>query len=259
MLEPDNGTPGATGLDNEELISAIAQTILERLEVLNPPTEGDSEAIASTTYPRYPTLVFFRKASSLLSGFLLLYSLFNVFQRLFPEAGSPAIGSIASILSIMMGLTLIVLLVFEVFLGAGVDIERKLKKGAKILHDYQFIPSLNHLPFLLLLLGLGFLTIIFGFASLYAELLRHNSSNFFGLEEGFVSIYFSIVTFSTVGYGDIHPISIGARVSAICEIFISMFFSLIALSTTLSWVTAYERQQHELLIQKRIQELDNHS
>ncbi|MDY7013491.1 MAG: potassium channel family protein, partial [Cyanobacteriota bacterium] len=239
MSEPDNGTPLLKGLDNEELISAIAQALLERLEVLNAPAERNLEAIASTIYPRYSNLVLFRKASSLLSGILLLYSIFNVFQRMLPESGSPAIGLIASSFSILMGLALIVLLVFEVFLGAGVDIERQLKKGDKILHDYQFIPSLNRLPFLLLFLGLGFLAVIFGFASFYAELLRHDPHSFSGLEEGFVSIYFSIVTFSTVGYGDIHPISIGARVAAICEIFIAMFFSLIALSTTLSWVTAY--------------------
>ncbi|MEM9542906.1 MAG: potassium channel family protein, partial [Cyanobacteria bacterium P01_E01_bin.42] len=99
-----------------------------------------------------------------------------------------------------------------------------------------------------------FLTIIFGFASFYTDLLRQNPDNFSGLQDGFLSIYFSIVTFSTVGYGDIHPTSMLSRTAVICEIFIAMFFSLIVISTILSWTIAHKRSQQEITIKKRIME-----
>ncbi|WP_228055628.1 potassium channel family protein [Lusitaniella coriacea] len=256
MSEPDNGTQTPEILSNEEFVRAIAQMIVERLDGLNSHANQEWETISNTTYPRYSKLVSTRKFIGFLSVVLLLYATSNTFHQILPVWHSLRIGLIASIVGILSGLTLIVVLVFEVFLGAGIDIELKLQKGQKILQEYQFIPSLNKLPFLLTFLGLGFFTIILGFASFDAELLRQNSNNFSGLEEGFLSIYFSIVTFSTVGYGDIYPTSIIARSAAICEIFIAMFFSLIALSTTLSWVTAYERQQHDLSIKQRIQDIE---
>jgi|GEM_PF-1639931 len=242
-------------LSYDEFVRAIAQTIADKLDLPTSQSTQDSEVLANTTYPRHDKLVSIRQRFSGLVFVLLLYSMIDSFYPVFQGFEQPKLGIVISFLSILSGLTLILLLVFEVFLGAGLDVEIEVKQGQNILQKYHFIPSLNRLPFLLAFLGLGFFTIILGFASLYAELLRQNASNFSGLEEGFLSIYFSIVTFSTVGYGDIYPVSLAARASAICEIFIAMFFSLVALSTTLSWVTAYERQQHDFAIGERIKEI----
>jgi Ion channel len=259
MSEPDNGTKSQEELDNEALVQAIAQTIVDRLDFLNPPSNQDLEIINNNTYPRYASLVSVRKLFGILAGILLLYSGKNTFERVLPDFGIPIIGLTVATISIVVGLTLIVLLVFEVFLGAGVDIERELKQGNQFFKEYHFIPSTHKLPFLIVFLGLGFFSIILGFSSFYSELFRHNPNHFSGLKEGFISIYFSIVTFSTVGYGDINPVSLVARTAAICEIFIAMFFSLIVLSTTLSWVMAYEQQQHSISIKHRIQEIQKQS
>jgi len=242
-------------LRSAELIDAIAQTISDRLDFSQLQPQHEAEIVDCISYPRYGFLVKFRQNLSAIAALLLVGAILNVFLPSWDQLLSLQLRTFLSLSTISSGLVLITLLVFEVFLGAGNDLEFKVKRGKKIVSEYRFVPSLNRLPFVLMFLGLGFFTIIFGFASLYTELLRQNPDNFTGLTEGFLTLYFSIVTFSTVGYGDVYPASFLARVAAICEIFIAMFFSLIALSTTLTWVTAYEHQETNISIRNRIQTL----
>lgn len=206
---------------------------------------------------RYGKVTTARQYISVFSFLILIFCLINNFQAIFTNSLFSYLGIVISLLSIVLGLLLIILLIFELLSGAGIEIEMETEKDEETLLEYQFIPSLHKLPLLLLFLVIGFFSIILGFASLYAELYRQNPDNFFGLQDGFLSIYFSLVTFSTVGYGDIFPASVLTRLAAMCEIFIAMFFSLIALSTTLSWVTAHERSQHEEFLKKRVQEIQN--
>ncbi|MEC4803817.1 MAG: potassium channel family protein [Jaaginema sp. PMC 1079.18] len=241
--------------DSQELIDAIAQTISDRLELSQIQTQSEAEIIDCISYPRYGFLIKFRQKLSAIAALLLSGAIFNVFYTPWSQFLNLQLHAFFSLATILSGVVLITLLVFEVFLGAGNDLEFKVKQGQKVRSEYRFVSSLNRLPFVLMFLGLGFFTIIFGFASLYTELLRQDPNNFQGLEEGFLTLYFSIVTFSTVGYGDVYPASFLARVAAICEIFIAMFFSLIALSTTLTWVTAYEHQETNIAIRDRIQNL----
>ncbi|MBZ8180996.1 potassium channel family protein [Oscillatoria salina] len=252
MSDRDNGFESqVTDLfDYEEFVGSVAQLLAERL-TQNDLTRPEREFIGSRVYPRHGTLVAVRQGLSVTTVFFLIYCLVNTFTQVF--SSSP--NFILSVLAILAGLILIVLLVSEVFVGAGVEVEKEFKQEDDVVREYKFIPSLNRLPYLLLPIGLVFFTIIFGFSSLYAELFRQNPGNFWGLKDGFLSIYFSVVTFSTVGYGDVHPASLCSRTAAMCEIFIAMFFSLVALSTTLSWVTANERQQHEEFVKERIQEI----
>lgn len=242
-------------LEHQALVDAIAQTISDRLDLSQIQPQPEAEIIDCTSYPRYVFFVKLRQNLSAIAGLLLLGAILNVFFLPLSSWLSPQLHIFFSLLTILSGVILITLLVFEVFLGAGNDLEFKVQRGKKISSEYRFVPSLNRLPFVLMFLGLGFFTIIFGFASLYTELLRQDPNNFDGLTEGFLTLYFSIVTFSTVGYGDVYPASFVARVAAICEIFIAMFFSLIALSTTLTWVTAYEHQENNISIRNRIQSL----
>ncbi|MFP4297855.1 MAG: potassium channel family protein [Spirulinaceae cyanobacterium] len=242
-------------LRSTELIDAIAQIISDRLDFSQLQPQREEEIIDCAAYPRYGFLVKFRQNLSAIAAFLLLGAIFNVFLSPWGQLLSSQLHTFFSLSTILSGLILITLLVFEVFLGAGNDLELKVRRGKKVISEYRFIPSLNRLPFVLMFLGLGFFTIIFGFASLYTELLRQSPDNFTGLTEGFLTLYFSVVTFSTVGYGDVYPVSFLARFAAICEIFIAMFFSLIALSTTLTWVTAYEHQETNISIRNRIQAL----
>jgi len=71
-----------------------------------------------------------------------------------------------------------------------------------------------------LLLGL-----IIGFASIYYNLYKIDSNNFISSNNHFNfidSIYFSIVTFATVGFGDIIPKSNLAKIVVSCEILTSI-------------------------------------
>ncbi|MBP0020142.1 MAG: two pore domain potassium channel family protein [Cyanobacteria bacterium SBLK] len=253
MPDSPNGTSPSQYLERDELTQAIARVLVDKFNII---LDSDSEAIEvleTSTYPYYSEIVIARKIITILALSCLIYSAFNIFESVLIDRLSIA-GLGVSIFTIFCGLGLIVFLVFEIFQGAGEDEVKRLKQGNHVFNEYQFIPSLNKLSCVLFLLGLGFLTIIFGFASLYTDLLRQNPDNFVGLQDGFLSIYFSIVTFSTVGYGDIHPTSMISRSAVICEIFIAMFFSLIAISTTLSWTIAHKRSQQEITIKKRIME-----
>ncbi|MEA5471759.1 potassium channel family protein [Spirulina sp. 06S082] len=253
MSDSQNGIASPQYSDRDELVQAIARVLTDKFNVV---IDSDSEAIEvleTATHPHYLGLIIARKIITIIALICFIYSVFNIFESVLIDR-LLILGFCVSISTILSGLGLIILLVFEVFQGAGEDEVKLLKQGKHIFNEYQFIPSLHRFSFVLFLLGLGFLTIIFGFANLYTDLLRQNPDNFSGLQAGFLSIYFSIVTFSTVGYGDIHPTSILARCAVICEIFIAMFFSLIVISTTLSWTIAHRRSQQEITIKKRILE-----
>ena len=219
----------------------------------------------TTTNPqifiRYGKLITARRYLSGVGLTFLSCCLWNSFQAIFSYSwlSGKFLGFILSLMTICSGLILLILLISELLLGAGTEIEKQVEEQNNIYLEYQFTPSLNRLPLLLFFIAIAFFCILLGFSSLYAELFRQNAENFSGLQDGFLTIYFSLVTFSTVGYGDIYPVSLLPRVAAMGEIFLAMFFSLVAISTTLSWVTAHEKAKHEEFIKQRIEEIkQNH-
>jgi hypothetical protein len=246
---PEIQETDTTTAESVAFVDAIAQAVVAKLQAQTEPEPQIPSLVLS--FPRYRRVIQARKVVSAIALGFCAYALANCFVPLLPWANlitrfGLAIGAIAS------GLALVILLVSEVFRGAGIDQEIQWRHGERTRREYQFIPSLHRFTFVLLLLALGFATIITGYATLYTELVRHNPASFDGLEPGFLAIYFSLVTFSTVGYGDIFPVAVGARLTAVCEIFMAMFFSLVVISTTLSWVSAHERQQQELSVKERI-------
>jgi len=94
--------------------------------------------------------------------------------------------------------------------------------------------SFSHLLWVFgLLIGLS----IFSFATDYTCLFQFNRDSFNGAIEGenyFLSLfqffYFSLTTFSTIGYGDISPASDSARLLIILEVFLSFLIIVFALS-----------------------------
>lgn len=235
---------------SDEAIAAIVQIVITQLHT-QPEPDDDAPILVVHNYPRYRQLSWVRVGLSGLAGGLLPYTLANCFVPLVPELSEIAQLSVAG-LAIAGGLSLVVLLVTELFQGAGIDQEIQRTQGDRIYKDYQFIPSLDRFLVVLGLLVLGLLSIILGFADLYTELVRQNPEHFVGLEPGFLAIYFSLVTFSTVGYGDIYPVSVVARLTVVGEIFMAMFFSLVVISSTLSWMITYRYQQQELTIKERV-------
>ena len=91
---------------------------------------------------------------------------------------------------------------------------------------------------LLLVFGLLSSLTIFSFATDYTCLYQFDHSTFSGVPTYsstyiynlYHFIYFSVITFSTVGYGDIAPVSEAARFVVMLEIFLSFFIVVFALA-----------------------------
>lgn len=106
---------------------------------------------------------------------------------------------------------------------------KKLTKLTKICHSLER---------LLLVFGLIIFIIIFSFATDYTCLYQFNQTTFEGistfsntyLHNLYQFFYFSIITFSTVGFGDITPISDVAKFVIMLEIFLSFFIIVFALT-----------------------------
>ena len=106
---------------------------------------------------------------------------------------------------------------------------KRLSKLIKICHSLER---------LLWVFGLIIIISIFSFATDYACLFQFSHSTFEGVPDYSNSyfynlyhfFYFSVITFSTVGYGDIIPTSDVARFVVMLEIFLSFFLIVFALA-----------------------------
>lgn len=104
---------------------------------------------------------------------------------------------------------------------------KRLSKLIKICHSLER---------LLWVFGLIIIISIFSFATDYACLYQFDHMAFEGISVHsnsyvynlFHFFYFSVITFSTVGYGDIAPISEAARFVVMLEIFLSFFLVVFA-------------------------------
>ena len=106
---------------------------------------------------------------------------------------------------------------------------KRLSKLIKICHSLERI---------LWVFGLIIIISIFSFATDYACLFQFSNSTFQGVPDYpnsylynlYHFFYFSVITFSTVGYGDIIPTSDVARFVVMLEIFLSFFLIVFALA-----------------------------
>jgi voltage-gated potassium channel len=79
--------------------------------------------------------------------------------------------------------------------------------------------------------GLSYLFTLYGFAIAYTYLSHVDIKAFnIGKLSLFESIYFSVVTAATVGYGDIIPISTSARLLVVAEIFVNLVYVIFIFS-----------------------------
>ena len=147
---------------------------------------------------------------------LMSYSAINSFVRL-------PLGIPAAFLTIIAG----IFLIGFIFLGffQKRDVESRFKLG-----------QVKSFRFLLLNWVLSVVCIIMGYSSLYTEIFTRSADSFVGVLGGISSIYFSVVTFATVGYGDIHPVSALARMLVVTEILIPVVLLPILIATSIYWV-----------------------
>lgn len=102
----------------------------------------------------------------------------------------------------------------------------------------KIIGESHQLTHVLTLFGILFILIVLSFSADYQALYVLNSENFkfetipnnsFFLQF-FEFLYFSFITFSSVGYGDIVPISIAGKIIVILEVVLSFFVLVFGIS-----------------------------
>ncbi|MEN6325704.1 MAG: ion channel [Syntrophomonas sp.] len=94
---------------------------------------------------------------------------------------------------------------------------------------------------------LSFLSITTGYSSIYLDLARQHTQNFSGLYDGMSAFYFSLVTFATVGYGDIYPVTMHAKFWVMSEIWFSIVLIPIVIATSIAWII----NQKQIVLQEK--------
>lgn len=81
----------------------------------------------------------------------------------------------------------------------------------------------------------AYMAVAIVFSALY-RLLEHNNPKSFSASFGswFDAIYFSFVTITTLGYGDIYPVTVPARIMVVLEVLIGLLLLVIMLATAIS-------------------------
>jgi len=231
-------------LKDEEVFKEIIKLLDEKILNGRKKLQSEPKPIASTRYTFYRHLVMVNRWTILM---ILAFSIYSSFSFFFELPGELA----TSIFTGIGGLILEILVLLEVFKGAGIGVETEYSQGDNMFafRTFNFIPSINSLAKLLLFIGCSFVFIIIGFSGIYLELCGRGLNNFTGILNGISAVYFSLVTFATVGYGEIYPSTILAQTLVSIEIFISLFSIAVVLATTISWVTTNERQRHEKFVE----------
>ena len=92
---------------------------------------------------------------------------------------------------------------------------------------------------------MSFMSISTGFSSIYMELVRQNKDSFHGIIDGLSALFFSIDTFATVGYGEIFPISLTAKMLVMSEIMVSIVLLPVVIATSLAWIINQKQVQKQ--------------
>lgn len=94
---------------------------------------------------------------------------------------------------------------------------------------------------------LCYLITIYVFAVAYMYLSGFDANSFSaGSQLGLIdSIYFSLVTATTVGYGDIHPISAAAKIMVMFEIVIALMYVVVIFSSIASFLKKEPEPVHQ--------------
>ncbi len=92
---------------------------------------------------------------------------------------------------------------------------------------------------------MSFMGITAGFASIYLELVRLTPHHFLGITDGMSATYFSVVTFATVGFGDIYPVSMLAKLLVISEIGTAIILLPAIIGTSVAQVINHRLRQQD--------------
>lgn len=234
----------------EDIYKAVAYLMAEKFVSAAKELE-EPKPISRAQHPIHGVLVRSRRLCLKCSILLIIFSMVMSF---FPIS----LGIITGSFAIIAGALLCSLTLEEILKGAGTEIQTEFKQDNEFFRTYKFIPIHRNFKSLIINLGCGLLSVIMGYSSLYAFLFL--KSIHFGTINGKISsIYFSIVTFCTVGFGDIYPISVLAKATVTSEILASLILLSVVLTTAISWAIGFqqrildERSKHR---EKRMQRVE---
>lgn len=231
-------------LPDEEYLKALTEILSERLSKAADSLPKKPIPISGLSKPRYPKVIFTRALLFIVTMAGLVFSLTNCLINITKSA-------IIACFPIVLAVGLLILIFVEIFKGAGVEQETEYEQNGKYYRDFEFKSSISSIFVLLAFLSLGLASYIAGFASVYLSLFRNSIQNFNQPLSSISGIYFSIVTFATVGFGDIFPLSALAKMVVSIQIMMSFFLVGIVLTTTISWITDYERRKYERYLKIR--------
>jgi hypothetical protein len=159
-------------------------------------------------------------------------------------------------LCVAAGASLLLVVLVELHKGAGRHIERQFERDKEYFRTYEFISSINTFRSLFSIIAVSYASILVGYATAYSAITATHvgafSSECSSLSD---ALYFALVTFATVGYGDITPISPIARIVVSSEIVLSICVNVVLLAAIISWVTGRAMQRHEQEINTRNREV----
>lgn len=149
-----------------------------------------------------------------------------------------SIGAVSAVAAVALAICLL----REVLIGAGWDVEAEWSGPQGPFRTYQFAPSIN-VPFrLFATLALIVSGVLIGFAGIYFNGSRLSTAAFGKALDWISALYFSIVTFATIGYGDIAPQNGCEKLVVSAEILIAFFIIAVVLTTAISWTLNQQQQ-----------------
>lgn len=146
------------------------------------------------------------------------------------------IAAFAGALAIVASLGLAAFLLGEVLFGCGEDRQSEYLGTNGPSREYSFRPFIDSPALLFALVGNVIASVVLGYAEVYGSLAAEHWIVFSKTLDPISSLYFSLVTFATVGYGDFYPDSPLAKLLVCTEIIIALFILAVVLATSTSWV-----------------------
>ena len=149
------------------------------------------------------------------------------------------------------GVGVLALLLLEIASGAGAIVHTQFERGDEIFREVEFRPSLTTAQ-VCVYLAAGLVGQVIGFAGLFAAVARASADAFSAwTDDRIAAVYFSAVTFATVGFGDIVPRSSLARSGVLVEITFSFTSIAIVVSSLVSWIMAQSQRENERKVRER--------
>lgn len=222
-----------------ELSEIFREVVVEQAAVAAKRMPSEPRAVSSQTSARAFWLIRARRILTYVVLILAVACGIDLYVR-----SSPAAVMVAS-LTLIAALALISALLGEVIANAGWHKQTEFETDGVYSREYEFIPSISRFEVLLIPLFAAILAMWIAFADIYLAVGRLDSAAFSEKLSGGSATYFSIVTFATVGFGDIVPKSTLSRGLVTLEIAVSLYSVTLVLSTAISWLLSQRQRVTE--------------